>query len=210
MIAAVPRKTKNTAREIFVLDELTQIKALADPLRQRLLAAFASATQTTKQVADCLGESPTKLYHHVDMLAEAGLLQLVETRQKRGTTERYYRAAARHFSVDRNIFRNLPAARSGRRATTPDAVFNAAFATALANIRKAVRKKLIASDKSQHKAALLQGQFRGTEKQAAALRMKIQKLIERQNASKSRRVSKDGTIADYAVLLAIYPTAHGR
>src|SRR4051812_9517926 len=85
---------KKSVSNSYVLRELAQIKALADPLRQRLLRAFAGEPRTTKQVAHDLKENPTKLYHHVDTLAEAGLLKLVETRQNRGTMERYYQAAA--------------------------------------------------------------------------------------------------------------------
>ena len=51
-----------------------QIKALANPLRQQILELMIEAPITTKQVADRLGEKPTKLYHHVDTLEAAGLI----------------------------------------------------------------------------------------------------------------------------------------
>jgi predicted ArsR family transcriptional regulator len=53
---------------------------------------FAEMPRTTKQIADLLGEPPTRLYHHVAALERAGLLRLKETRQNRGTTEKWYEA----------------------------------------------------------------------------------------------------------------------
>ena len=85
---------------IKTLDDLEQLKALSDPLRLRILEALCGAPRTTKQVADHLGEKPTRLYHHVDALEAAGLIQLVHTRPKRGTLEKYFQSVARQFRAD--------------------------------------------------------------------------------------------------------------
>jgi DNA-binding transcriptional ArsR family regulator len=74
-------------------------KLLGDPLRRSILQAFSSEPKTTKQVSQVLGIKSNKLYHHVDLLLEHGLLRLVETRPKRGTTEKYLQAVARRFLV---------------------------------------------------------------------------------------------------------------
>ena len=49
--------------------ELEQVKVLADPLRVRILETMALEERTTKQVAEELGEKPTRLYPHVEALA---------------------------------------------------------------------------------------------------------------------------------------------
>ena len=59
---------------------------------------MAAGPMTTKQVAELLGEKPTRLYHHVDLLHQAGLIRLTHTRKNRGTTEKYYEAIARQFA----------------------------------------------------------------------------------------------------------------
>jgi DNA-binding transcriptional ArsR family regulator len=74
-------------------------KLLSDPLRRSILNAFAREPRTTKQVSKDLGIQSNKLYHHVELLAKHGLLRLVETRPKRGTTEKYLQAVARRFIV---------------------------------------------------------------------------------------------------------------
>ena len=89
---------------VKTLDDLEQLKALSDPLRLRILEALCGPPRTTKQVADRLGEKPTRLYHHVDALEAAGLIHLVHTRPKRGTLEKYFQAVARQFRADPSIF----------------------------------------------------------------------------------------------------------
>lgn len=74
---------------------VAELRALAHPLRLRVLEAFAEQPRTTKQVAVLLGEPPTRLYHHVAALERAGLLRLTETRKNRGTVEKWYEAIAR-------------------------------------------------------------------------------------------------------------------
>ena len=73
---------------------VAEIRALAHPLRLRLMELFTDAPRTTTQAADLLGEPPTRLYHHVAALERAGLLRLKETRRNRGTTEKWYEATS--------------------------------------------------------------------------------------------------------------------
>jgi DNA-binding transcriptional ArsR family regulator len=85
--------------DTVVIDDPEALKVLGDPLRRRILGAFAREPKTTKQVSIELGVTSNKLYHHVDLLMEKGLLRLVETKPKRGTTEKYLQAVARRFIV---------------------------------------------------------------------------------------------------------------
>jgi DNA-binding transcriptional ArsR family regulator len=77
---------------------VAELRALAHPLRLRIMELFAEGPRTTKQVAEILGQPPTRLYHHVNALERVGLLALRETRQNRGTVEKYYEARGRAFS----------------------------------------------------------------------------------------------------------------
>jgi len=83
----------------MIVRDPDQLRALADPIRQAILAAFASP-KTTKQVALELGVKGTKLYHHVDILERHGFLKLVETRPKRGTVERILQVTATRIVAD--------------------------------------------------------------------------------------------------------------
>jgi DNA-binding transcriptional ArsR family regulator len=72
----------------------------------RILELLCDEALTTKQVAERLGEKPTRLYHHVDALVKAGLIRLADTRQVRGTVEQYYRAVAKAFRADPKVFQH--------------------------------------------------------------------------------------------------------
>ena len=73
---------------------VADLRALAHPLRLRMMELFAESPKTTKQVADILGQPPTRLYHHVAALERSGLLVLKEKRKNRGTVEKWYAGVA--------------------------------------------------------------------------------------------------------------------
>jgi DNA-binding transcriptional ArsR family regulator len=98
------------------LTDLRQVRAIANPLRIRMLQLFAQGPLTTKQVADRLGEKPSRLYNHARALERAGLVRLVRTAQNRGTTERYLEAVAPGFEVDESLFAMARSGSSARAA----------------------------------------------------------------------------------------------
>ncbi len=85
-------------RAEMTLETAEQLGALAHPMRQRALALLAMP-RTNKQVATLLGESPARLHFHLQELARAGLIELVEARPKGGVIEKYYRAVAGSFRL---------------------------------------------------------------------------------------------------------------
>ena len=97
----------------YILNDLEQVRLLAHPLRSRILMQFCEGEFTTKQVAERLGERPTKLYHHVEMLDKAGLLRKTRTQQNRGTVEQYFTAIAKSFQVDPLLFSSSAAGEPG-------------------------------------------------------------------------------------------------
>src|SRR5215813_13115652 len=69
---------------------VADLRALAHPLRLRMMELFAESPKTTKQVAEILRQPPTRLYHHVAALERSVLLVLNEGRKNRGTVEKWY------------------------------------------------------------------------------------------------------------------------
>lgn len=74
-----------------------QLKAFADPLRNRILHLLADREATNQQLAAALGQPQARLLHHVRVLLDAGLIVLVEERVRGGNVEKYYRATARLY-----------------------------------------------------------------------------------------------------------------
>jgi DNA-binding transcriptional ArsR family regulator len=68
-------------------------RALADPLRIRLLEYLIAAPRSAKELAGLVGMRPDRLYHHLARLEEAGLINITEYRRlPGGKVERIYAA----------------------------------------------------------------------------------------------------------------------
>jgi DNA-binding transcriptional ArsR family regulator len=69
-------------------------KALADPLRIRLLEWLIEAPRSARQLADCAGLPADRLYYHLGQLEQAGLIEVAQYRRlARGKVERVYAPA---------------------------------------------------------------------------------------------------------------------
>lgn len=94
------------------------MRSLAHPLRLSIMETFAGAPRTTKQVAEILGQPPTRLYYHVAALERAGLLRLKETKKNRGTVEKWFEVAGQSLGAakTRGLVRRTPTEAAARRA----------------------------------------------------------------------------------------------
>jgi DNA-binding transcriptional ArsR family regulator len=70
-------------------------KALSHSMRARVLALIAEGKASPRQVAERLGEDVRSVAYHVRVLKGLGCLELVETRQRRGATEHFYKVTER-------------------------------------------------------------------------------------------------------------------
>jgi DNA-binding transcriptional ArsR family regulator len=70
-------------------------KALAHPMRVRILSQLDERTASPSELATELDASLGVVSYHVRTLARLGLLKLVHKKQRRGAVEHYYRAEAR-------------------------------------------------------------------------------------------------------------------
>jgi DNA-binding transcriptional ArsR family regulator len=91
------------AADTFLIETAEQLKALSEPVRQRLLEQFAGPA-TVKQAAARLGLPLTRLYHHVDLLLAAGLIRVAKEEKRRAVIERSFETVARRFAVSPAAF----------------------------------------------------------------------------------------------------------
>src|SRR5947209_18981224 len=85
------------------------IKAVAHPLRQRILHALNQGVASPNQLAQQLGERLPNVSYHIKILEKYGAIELVDTAPVRGALEHFYRATARPF-VDDEHWAQLPVA----------------------------------------------------------------------------------------------------
>jgi len=84
--------------EVMRVATPAQFKAMAHPLRQRLLFALIHPA-TISQLATAMGSQKGNIAHHLKVLTEAGMVRMVATRTVRGGTERYYQRTARRYDL---------------------------------------------------------------------------------------------------------------
>ena len=88
-------------------------KALSHPMRARILMILNERVASPNEIADTIDERLPNVSYHVRALLELDCIELVDTAQRRGAIEHYYRAVVRPFFSDRD-WKRLP--RSGRQA----------------------------------------------------------------------------------------------
>lgn len=94
--------------ESYEIENIEQLRAISDLLRVRIIDLLLKQPMTVTQIGDELGEAPAKIHYHVRELDRAGLLRLVETREKGGILEKYYQPIAREFTVGKSLLATPP------------------------------------------------------------------------------------------------------
>ena len=85
--------------ERIALTELSQVKAISHPLRTTILGLLHERAATVSELAVALTRPKSTVAHHVGVLTDAGLVQVVRTRRVRAIEERFYGRTARMFYV---------------------------------------------------------------------------------------------------------------
>lgn len=206
---AKPESKRGLAGDTLSINSIEQLKAIADPLRQQLLEQFAIKPATTMQVAVTLGYQPTRLYHHVAKLENAGLIRLVETRPVRGTTEKYYSAVATRIRIDRRAFEDRSAEIANNIASL------GVIDSLLANVRREVADFLGQSDhrsgeksakeQVEQEALFAQAEVEADEKTVLKLREKIYRLIDEVEAITQNGADESEDVQKYRLVIGWYP-----
>jgi DNA-binding transcriptional ArsR family regulator len=80
------------AEPITNIDDPRYVKALAHPVRIRILAMLAERRASPTELAATLGLPVGKVSYHVRSLVNLGVIELVDTRPVRGAVEHFYKA----------------------------------------------------------------------------------------------------------------------
>ncbi len=195
-------------QEAYTLKNLDQMKVLADPLRIRILEAFCQE-RTTKQVAELLGEKPTKLYHHVDTLERVGLIALSRTRQKRGTVEKYYLAVARTFRADSRVFQ--PKVKGGSEKSALRQMLSTIFDTTAAELASLIDRGEFET-KAEDEGIVSFLDVRASKAQLEKLRGKLHEIVRSlaDDAEGAAAKDDDPLQGRYRLTLAYYPLDDAR
>jgi len=82
---------------VFEIEDLATLEVLIDPLRMRLLSLLSESPLSVKEMAAELELPVTRLYYHVNMLADAGIIAVAETNKVGAAVQRRFRAVAKQY-----------------------------------------------------------------------------------------------------------------
>jgi DNA-binding transcriptional ArsR family regulator len=112
-------KTKNKKEGV----EQIVAKAFAHPLRVQILIILNEKVASPNMLAQQLNQSLNLVAYHVRVLEKYDCIELVDTKQRRGATEHFYRATRRQFLSDDQWSRMPTSLRPGMAAAVLQSVF---------------------------------------------------------------------------------------
>ncbi len=89
------------------------VKALGHPLRARALSILNERVASPNEIAKALRVPVSKVSYHVTVLLKYECIELVDTAQRRGATEHYYRGTTRALFTDADWEQLSPEIKNG-------------------------------------------------------------------------------------------------
>ena len=83
--------------DVLDVDTPERLKALGDPLRSHICDLVLERAMSVSEIAERVGRPRGSVAYHVDILLDAGLLQVTHTRRVRAVDERFYGRTARTY-----------------------------------------------------------------------------------------------------------------
>jgi DNA-binding transcriptional ArsR family regulator len=195
---------------IHVLDNPETVRVIADPVRLRLLELLRQQPRTVTELAELLDVPRTRLYYHIRLLEEHGLITVDDTRVVSGITEKRYRVTAYRFSVAKTLL-----GASGEDTSPLDVFLSVVLDEAAAEIRRAIDAGLIDLEATHEDAfrprRLVIGRqwFRFTDAELAEFARRYEDLFKdfEQNAVLGHDTVGDGPTEGtlYEFLTSFYP-----
>jgi DNA-binding transcriptional ArsR family regulator len=89
-------------RETFEIEDVRVLEVLNNPVRLRIMHQLMEPT-TARDLAQSLDVPVTRLYYHLNLLQEVGVIEVVETRKSGAMLQRVYRTVASDFAPVRGL-----------------------------------------------------------------------------------------------------------
>ncbi|ACJ17153.1 transcription regulator [Thermococcus onnurineus NA1] len=86
--------------KIKVITDPEIIKLMLEDTRRKILQLLRNKEMTISQLSEILGKTPQTIYHHIEKLKEAGLVEVKRTEMKGNLVEKYYGRTADAFYIN--------------------------------------------------------------------------------------------------------------
>lgn len=193
------------AERLFITS-LETLRVFADPLRQQILDSVRTTPRTVKQIAVLLKRQPTKLYYHVKLLEDHGLIRAVDSRIVSGIIEKQYRAAAHRFEIRRTLL--LPGSDESEDTDRLDAALDAILNPVRDEIHRGIGRGLIDNhdEAPPHRKLLLRRGFAQlSPAQADAFYARMEALIAEFEAASREPDAADSASIAFRLLIGCFP-----
>jgi DNA-binding transcriptional ArsR family regulator len=181
-------------RSVRVIDDVETLKAMAEPTRAAILELLAESRSVT-ELAGALDVPRTRLYHHIQVLVDKGLVEQVDERRVGALNERVYALTAKTFRASARLLRGGDA---GERV---DAVMTLMLDTTKADLKRSLLDALAQGEEKKlgvgRSIAFL------TEEEAERFVAELNALVASFDAAHADRPAA----RPYALVWALYPSS---
>lgn len=186
-------ETDNILEEI-VLQDVETIKVFADERRLRILQLMQQPA-TVKDISATLQIPASKLYYHVNMLHEHGLIRVVQHNIESGIVEKVYRVAARQFKLQNPMLMGDAVPGEAK-----DALFSSMLDETRATLRRVLREDIQDSQNPPRYPFVTKKALRLNEKQLTAFHQKLDALIQEVTALAQANADTSEPIYEFTVV----------
>ena len=180
--------TQREPASTYMVKNIDELRALLDRKRVVILRQLSEEPLTVKQIADRMGLVPASVHYHVKVLERAGLVSLVEIREKSGILEKYYRAIAREFQVDPSLGNEPEAPGLALDALMRDMRSSGEYLRQLGDADPLINVQLVSVNLSREAAARFAGRLH-------------------ELAQEFGEAEEPEALEAYSIALAVYPSA---
>lgn len=187
----------NGPDDVFWIDDHETLELLGDPVRLEIIEQLSEPRSVT-EIAEAMDVPRTRLYHHVRLLEEAGLIRVVETREVGALTERRYQVSAKSFRPSERFMKeSLPREQA-------EAMLTALFGATRADFVRAVDQGIasLRDDEDSRRITLARRLLSLTPEKLATFVDAIETLIASYESD-----DDDPDAIPVAVLHVVYPSS---
>ena len=192
----------------YRITSLDTLRVMTDPLRIRIVEELLSGPRTVKQLSQAMEMKPTKLYYHINLLEEHGLIRVVSTRVVSGIIEKLYHIKAYSYPIDQSL---MTQAGASEETGLPQVISGLLNHTA-DEIRRSIKSGLINLSEprpEQRSFMALHNLSRLSPQAAHDFTKRMEALLEEFDAI-GDETSEGDDYRVYGVTVAFYPTRHKR
>jgi DNA-binding transcriptional ArsR family regulator len=186
-------------KDVFLVDNLETLRVLSDPLRIQILELLLYHPWNVKQIAQQLGIPPSRLYYHVKLLEEHGLIHVVDTHLVSGIVEKVYRATAGEIILAKDL---LPVGSSERRGRV-ESLLNSVLDSTKEDFKRSIAIKEVDYPDIRQTATITRDLARLRPEQAQAFCQKLRELAK--EFSDLDLINEEGG-QQFALTMIFYPS----